>query len=534
MPLHEVDIHPAYVGMGSAYAPANVPEGKAQYIRGFTGARRGRMRLAPVPKRLQQSLGIGDIHATAVWLSASGAYDRLLLFNTGTVYSTPLYNTWKYDERVDGQHSFYQLGSIGTVDTTGSDASQDFACVQFHDELIFSMSGMLYRYYIASDGLGSELLYLLGVTPPGVPTVSKTTGGSLTATETYAYELTYVDERGRESSPSPVAEVALTGGGGPYTAVDVTQNTGPYAAGGGETTWRIYRRNPSSSIFQFVVELPLATLTYKDTNADDVIALNEPAPTAGENDPPTIVSGISPQTGFGPCNVMTVWKDRLVLANTDNFTVAVSNASSPTQFSSLPLPGNSSDGVRLNVGGKGQNDITGLESLGSLLAIFGRNATALMYGEGVDTFTVRETLQRGCQNSRSVQRCENVILFLSDDGVYSIGYEDGYTAQKVSADVDDYFKGWTGTGREAEPTLTGRKASVQVSNALFRNVTSWYSENRYFLSFGDKTLVYDLQTGGWTDAGYGFVKTATRYLSQMTSLSGSPPETVFLTLGAQV
>lgn len=509
---------------------AEIPLTHAKEVRGFLPARRGRLELAPLLKRIERNLGI-TVHGTAVWLSKAGEGDKLLLFAGNRVYTCSLYQVYKYDERLDGQHSYYSLPAPALNSYVfGGSAANGLETAQFSSgELIISIAGLLYRYYVTLDGLGTETIYQVGLGTPGAPTLAATTGGSMTTGQTYEYLVTYQDEFSRDSSPSASASVSLTNPFPPpaYNAVTITQNAGPYLSGGGETYWSIYRRNPGATAFTLVTTLPLGTTSYTDTYADSAIAANATAPTSGENDPP----GVLGPAYRGLSNIMTVWKDRLVLndLNAPNM-IQVSNVGSPTQFSSLPLPTNLTDGLRTPIGGKGQNEVTGMASLGSLLAIFGREATDLLYGDDISSFALRNTLDRGCQNPRSVQRCENDIRFLSDDGIYAIGYENGYTVVKVSQDIDDLFLGFHKMAA-VEVTDTDRTASIQVSNALFQNVTSFYSENRYYLSFGNRTLVQDIQSAGWTDTGWGFLRTATRYLSQMADLNGSAPETVFITLG---
>lgn len=525
MPIRPTDTVEPAQGMATGYPVAATPRTHCQKAVGFVPQRRGRMQLAHLLKRIEKSLGI-TIHGSAVWLSEAGQGDHLLIFSGTRFYTTLLYGSYLYDERIDGQHSYYSLGSLDLNSfVLGASAAGGLQSIQFHTgELIISVSGLLYRFYITLDGTGTEVIYKVGVSTPGPPTVNSTTGGAMTTGQTYSYEVTYVDEFQRESSPSTSVQVTLTGGN---TAVNVAQNAGPYFSGGGETYWNIYRQNPGSSVFNLVTQLPLGTTTYTDTAADGTIAGNPVAPTPGENDPPGILG-----PGFaGLSNIMTIWKDRLALNDMDAPNMyQVSNTNSPTQFSSFPLPTNSTDGFRAPIGGKGQNEVTGMASLGSLLAIFGREATDLLYGDDISSFTLRNTLDRGCQAPYSVQRTENDIRFLSDDGVYAIGYENGYTVQKVSTDIDDAFIGFHSTA-DADVNTRDRTSSIQVSNALFENVNSFYSENRYYLSIGNRTLVQDIQSGGWTDTGWGYLKTVSRYLSQMATLTGSAPETIFLTIG---
>lgn len=521
MPLNPIDKFPPPTGFSTA-EPSELPADKAQALTGFVPARRGRLDLAPLLKRIETEWGI-TIVATAVWNSHSGANNRLLLF-ADKVYSFNLANTWQYDERQDGQHSHYVFPASLNIVASSYDFSVPFFSVQFGAELIVG-SDTLYRYYVASDGAGTEYWYNLGVQPPpGAPSVlgGQTGSGGLTVGGTYQYLYTITDELKRESSPSPLS-VTTTVPDASHTAVRVTQNAGGYVPGGGETYWNIYRLNPGGKVPLFVAQVPFGTLSYLDNIPDSVVNAGASAPSAGENDVGTILGA----NFFAFADAMCRWKDRLVLAQGN--IILLSNAGSPTQFSSLPLPTNVADGMRFELQAYGQGDVVGMEVLGDTLVIFGRTSTTLLYGDDITNFTQRPTLKRGCLNVGSIQWCETVILFLSDDGVYAL--DGAYLDHKVSLEVDEMFRGFTLSPLAA---ASGRLQSVQSISSLFGAVTSWYMEDRYYLSFGDKTLCYDLQTQGWSDTGWGFIKTATRYLSAYPgALPGiyiPAPDTVFLTV----
>ena len=502
--------------------PAAMPENRCQLIKGFTPARQNRMDLAPLLKTIQSALGI-TIHGSAVWLSSDGQLDKLLLFSGTTVYSTPLYNVWNYDERLDGQHSYYSLGALTTVATAGTSAAAGVTSLQFKTELIISIGGLLYRYYVTDPG-GVENFWQLGLNTPGAPSLAQSAGGALTVTSTYSYITTMVDEFGRESSPSDPTSLLLTGAN---RTITVTRGSGTTGGLTGIVSWNIYRLNPGATTYNFVTTVAIGTGNYADANADAVVATGDVAPSAGENDPP---GALGPPFA-GSSNIMEFWKDRLVLNDeVSPSTIQISNAGSPTQFSSLDLPDNATDGLRVMVGGKGDNEVTGLANLGSLLAVFKRTTISLLYGDDSSTFVLRPAHERGCANPRSVQRCENDVFFLSDDGIYTLGYENGYAIRKISSELDHMFQGFSSTANPDEFTSTGRQQSIQVASAVFLNVNSFYSQNRYYISLGNRTLCYCLQANGWSDAGYGFIKTVTRYLAQNAQIPGSAPETVFLTI----
>lgn len=595
MPRQTVDVHTPYLSMAPVIPLASLPPGKCQYASGFLPSRHGKMELAPLLKRIQQpllpnysgtdlaataatstpvissathnftSLDVGKfititagtnwtpgvykivsvltntatldracgssatlssgtwslppdpIHGTAIWFSSDGQLDKLLIFSAYKVFTTPLFNVWNYDERMDGQHGHYIIGTLTDLGVTlGASAALGINSVQFETELIVSVGGILSRFYV-DEPAGTQHWFPLGLATPAAPSPVSSGAGNLTVGQTYSWLQTTVDGKGRESSPSSSASLLIPPGGG---AVNVTRGT-VQTSGTDAVSWNLYRKNPGSVTFNFVATVAIGTTVYNDNNTDAVVQAGASAPTSGENDAPN------------GADILEIWNNRLILNDTtDPAGIQVSNADSPTQFSSLNLPTNIADGLRATVIGHGDNQVTGLGSLGSLLAIFKRQTTHFLYGDNSSNFTLRGVHERGCQNHASVRRCENEVLFLSDDGVYAIGYESGYSVTKISGDLDDLFRGFTPTAQAGEPTATGRLSSIQVVSGIKGNVSSFYDRGRYYLSIGNRTLVCDVQNGyGWTDTGWGFVKTASVYFSQFAYQAGSAPSSVFLTIG---
>jgi hypothetical protein len=534
-------------GMSTDVSISNLPENRCQYIQGRMPARTGIQRPAPRPKIMpaQTFPFMGQM----VWLSSDGQLDTLLTVSdanagsagasAGKLRSAYCFQQsgvgyFKYDRTLEHLRTHYALPAWSSGITLAQNSGVTPAgfltldsWVQFRTELIFSCNGNLYRYY-RTEPTGTENLFTVGLATPSITSLAQSAGGSMTLLGTYEYEITDEDEFGRESSPSAAVSITLTG-----TNATVTVTRGTLDTSGGSTHWNVYRKNPGGTQFFFVATIVSGTSTYVDAASDTSISTNDVAPSAGENDPPNNAT------------IMTIWKNRLVMNDvTIPADIQVSNAASPTQFSTLPLPTNVADGFTAWVGGKGDNEITGLESLGSMLAIFKRSSMTFLQGDTIENFSLLPIHERGCSNHLGVQRCENEILFPSNDGVYSILYESGYVEKKISVEVDNLFTGFVNIRREDWPRSFGQPQSTESTMSMDGNVTSWYSRNVYYLSFGNKTLGYDMMAPGrgWFDAGFGFVPSAVVYKSQYplkytggttpaTLAVSGPPETVFLTLG---
>jgi hypothetical protein len=137
------------------------------------------------------------------------------------------------------------------------------------------------RYYWVGDSdrpsyntkariVAASAPFYLGV--PIVPTAMTVTppGGS---DYTRAYVCTFVSAYGEEGQPSP--PTLATGDAGTW-AITAISTTVADAANRNITKKRIYRTVPgqSSALFYFVAEIDLATTSYNDTIADDVVVLN--------------------------------------------------------------------------------------------------------------------------------------------------------------------------------------------------------------------------------------------------------------------
>jgi hypothetical protein len=162
------------------------------------------------------------------------------------------------------------------------------------------------RFYWA-DGLYPKMMtgnmiiagsppYQLGIPAPETAPGVTASGGVSTTNETTSYVYTWVSANGEEGPPSPATTIS--------NKIDATYHitmTAPLPADTANrdlTHTRIYRTIVSTqgvSNFYFVVELPIATLTYDDNraiNTDAVVVNNETLQSVGWAAPPVDLQGL--------------------------------------------------------------------------------------------------------------------------------------------------------------------------------------------------------------------------------------------------
>ena len=125
------------------------------------------------------------------------------------------------------------------------------------------------------------------------------------------------------------------------------------------------------------------------------------------------------------------------------------------------------------------------------LLAFNRNSIHLMKGVSGslgDVETVEITREIGCSARKSAVTYGNQVLFLSDNGVYSLSFLDEYNLRGTELPLS-----------EAITNLTQRINADAVANAV-----AIYHDNRYFLAVpldgsteNNAILVYSFLNGGW-------------------------------------
>ena len=352
--------------------------------------------------------------------------------------------------------------------------------VQFADEFYFVQQGGLQPVRFKGTAL-----YQAGINTPSSPTdgVNIVWVGpppQLTNGAVYQYEITYADEKGRESSPSIPLSVTMGAGGGRlinWSAPTDLQVQRIY----------LYRTNAGGSTFYRVVEAGFSTGTtsYNDNAVnDDLLVLNSLAPLAGQNDPPL------------PASIIGIYKFRLALNGvSDPRLLQVSNLNEPGMYSQLgPLYNangqllNATDGTTFDVLNEFGDEITGLGHIGSVLGVFSRRTTGVLEGDNPAQFIYRSVHRVGCIATDSIAECGNFTLFMSEDGVYALDYDSGMSINKVSEDMDNFFRA---ASVEFDPPGDFPPTRNYGRQERAADAIATYMQQRYILASPPYTYIYD-------------------------------------------
>lgn len=373
-----------------------------------------------------------------------------------------------------------------------------FAALQ--DELLMVQDGGLLPLRFWSSAAHGTGFFRAGIEPPNItgtgpspiPALDLTAVGA-GLTGTWGYKLTFVDERFRESSPTPSVGITLVNQG-TKAQYDLTYSTGllPRYAGSNIAYAYLYRNTIGAPSVYYriasatVPQFPINPVTFKaadffynpsaqdyDFAIDAAISVGVLAPNPGENDPPNAAS------------VIAVFKNRVFLNDvTDSNALQVSNLLSTTQFTVIPTsPVVATDGVRSSIGTDQGDPITALIPFGSVLAIFKRRGCFFLYGDTLQNFVVRPIHERGCIAPDTAIRCDNVVCYLSDDGVYAAAYEAGEVVSKISKEIEEEL--------------------FQTTQAQRESAFGWFIENSYHLAVASAIFVYSFDAQGWTSYAFG-------------------------------
>lgn len=449
------------------------------------------------------------ISATALY---SSAYANL---NSGVVYGSP------YSPQYLPQ---LQAGQAVTTQTPTFTTGQPLRSSQFATELILVQKGATsnYRYYIdantTSVSVPAGKCYTQGLETPVAPTLAYGTpsGGYVAKVGTIYYVVCLIDEFGRYSSPSatvtgdfvtnPTKDAALT-----FT---VTAGMATRFAKEGVAQIAFLGTIQGAPGVYYLLQEPITgnpairtytgagTYTWEDGVPDTTVATGLLGPSIGQNDAPDASS------------ICIVWKNRMVQNDLYNPNILqISNDGSPTQFNTtaydpeLPVPTN---GLRMTVDQDNGNPIMALVSFGTVLSIFKQRSIFLLYGEDASNFVIQPVYYgHGCVAEGSAVRCEGVVLYLSDDGVYSWS---GGEPTKISKPIESFLYSY---------------ALTQAGAAAYAKATATFNDRQYMLYIGQDCYVYNLDNEGWTMRAFG--PDANSFIATTTPASISPFDPISFT-----
>lgn len=299
------------------------------------------------------------------------------------------------------------------------------------------------------------------------------------------YAISYVDWKGRESSLGPLdSRGFFTPAAVTYQAqnqasalitVDLTfLSSRPvppqatfinlYTTVVGDTSGNYYRlhqwANPSGGG---------GVLTYTDDQfTDSQIEQLPVGPQPGENDTPN------------PASFGCVYRNRLILNDlTDPNGIQVSALNNPTAYASLVYF--ATDGLRFRAGNDAGDYVTAFVPFGAMCLIMKRGHTYVLQGDGATDFALRPVAERGCIAPDSAVRCDNVAMFLSDDGVYA--WTAGAEPLKISKPIEAFLQ---------------RVALSPGGRQVLETAIGWYAYRTYFLAIsGYPVQAYSFDTEGW-------------------------------------
>lgn len=407
---------------------------------------------------------------------------RLLVVNGGKL------STYPFDSPLTYPPTFGAGNVSAAVFITG----KRVRFVQYGSEVVAVQEGNAFRNYLIGPTGG---LNPLGVsTPITSPTVASVAVGVGNKSGVYKYIITVADSAGRESSPGAIVSspnYTLGGAFQPRITIPAGVFTDPQVV-----TCYLYEQVPGGTGYNRITSFVAAGF-YDDNLADTAVLTGVLAPNFGENNPPA------------PASLAAIWKNHLVLDRVDTQgIVQISNSGSITQFANLGVTNNPNDGINLPLSSSQADKITGFVPLGSPLVVFTRSKVYIILGDDQTDFQVRPVNElRGCIAPDTPVRCDNEVLFLSDDGVYKLS--GSFETEKISKPIESVILGL---------------AATTTGYTLLQNAFAVYANRTYYLTISDTTYCYNLDTGGWTT-----IKIGTEVLScgVVANTAGGPILPIF-------
>jgi hypothetical protein len=542
MARNERQMLPAPCGMLSNYDYTLIPEHQSVLLDNFLPARNGRLYSFPQLTNVCSPAYFNDrklpfnITQVALWRSTSSpTNDCLVLFDdsAGVWQGAIVYN---YGLNAQYESPTYQISNVRYLGQlpTPVDYYSRIRTTQFQQDLIITRAEGMTPYRVSTDdttgNMANMWLFQCGL-PSGslsstVSQVNVGTGG-IVATGTYGYQIVFTDEKGRQSSPSAyqTAQVTVANSNLKVFLNVPLQITGADNGIRGYILYRSLVNQPAGPYYYASAGTVASNYTgaYQLGIVDSVpeTSLNQAqiAPQPGQNDAPQ------------QSTMVTVWKSRVVMdVYRSRNSIQISNQNTGVQWASTGSPTDPADitfGTSIILGGDGGDAVAGLCALGDILGIWRRFTFWQVGGEDITSFISRPVHQIGCTSADSVVRCDNVIVWMSESGVYELSFQDGFSLHKLSKGIDDQFLGMTHMNSQINgPTGYDSFLDTEAVKSICSAV---YWQNRYILNFGPYQYIYDF-LGEQETGQIGQSWSRSLHMTQATCVvkQNGRPETLFI------
>ena len=488
MARYQHQIRPAPTTMRPGDDLPGLPITGSHEVKGFLSARHGKLRLSHLLNDLdatklsgigQQVIGTAwynDAHAVTQADVNAGIQRRSRLIVWYADYTIKAFNIflggrWPYG-RADLMWTAQDIRVGPERGYSPNDASSEFRtvrAVQLGDEMFWCRSDGSRVRRMWQDANGQMHLHWCGIETPTSANVelyadNYMNGGLLFTTLQdygfyYEYAVTFADEKFRESSPLlPIYHGYNRRTNLNAMKVQVLWPSDPqvkyaYVYRKAQGTEDYYRIGMTSTNTGQPIEYITRSTNAKwdggwDLTAEaDLVTALVTAPQAGQNDPPYQASMLAVHAnrlwmdnrnyGAYGSNNQPDWTDYQ-----SQTTIQISNLRNPTQYNLVPDLTLAELGMQMDIGDDYGDRITGLLGMGTLMGVWKQRSRYLVYGDSPVDYNVRYVDGRGCMAPDTVRRVDNAVYWLSDDGIYAMGYGDGFNAQCVSDDVDAMFTGY--------------------------------------------------------------------------------------------
>jgi hypothetical protein len=283
------------------------------------------------------------------------------------------------------------------------------------------------RMYFTGDGYpkytfqgrpsgGSANGFKLGVPKPlNAPTLGKTGTPTGTPVDRY-YVFTYVTPQGEEGPPSPVSSVISVTDTETVTVTFTADTLNDYNLGVGSVR-RVYRtaQGTSGTVYLYVGEVPIATLTENDTLLD--AALGEEIPSTNWFPPPYNMVGLK--------------------ATPNGFFVGFSGNALCVSERLLPHAWNPNNQLAF------PDDITAIAVTGDSIIVLTLGAPYLVTGTSPESLSaIKIDNPQTCSSRASVVNMGGYIMFASPDGLVSATAND-FNVATLALLTRDQWQGYT-------------------------------------------------------------------------------------------